>query len=103
IPEVVPNDDGDKEEGDEKEMGHSKTPQKDPYFGIVMQVALLAYRHNQCCNVLQKYLSIYIQAQHLSKLAFFLIQQAGIIMNYSWTRQAIKVMDEDERAPQPAH
>ncbi|KAG8699502.1 hypothetical protein FRC11_013653, partial [Ceratobasidium sp. 423] len=30
IPEVVPNDDGDEEEGDKKEMGHSKTPQKRP-------------------------------------------------------------------------
>ncbi|KAG8731234.1 hypothetical protein FRC11_004678, partial [Ceratobasidium sp. 423] len=107
IPGVVPDDDGDGEGGDEKEMGHSKTPKKDPYFGIVMQVASLDYCHNQHCNALQKYLSIYMQAQHLGKSAFFLLQQAGIVMSYSWTRRAIKVMDEDmrilvEKIAQPA-
>ena len=63
----------------------------------MIQVASLAYRHNQCHNALQKYLSIYMQAQHLSKSVFYLLQQAGIVMSYNWTRQAIKVLDEDMR------
>ncbi|EUC55882.1 hypothetical protein RSOL_142830 [Rhizoctonia solani AG-3 Rhs1AP] len=73
------------------------TGTKHPEEGIVIQVASLAYRQNKHHNALQKYLSIYMQAQHLSKSAFFLLQQAGIVMSYSWTRKAIKVLDEDMR------
>ncbi|KDN39309.1 hypothetical protein RSAG8_08944, partial [Rhizoctonia solani AG-8 WAC10335] len=105
LTDTEPPEEADEEEGDEEgdgEEGEDKArpkdpPKKDPYFGIVIQVASLAYRHNKRHNALQKYLSIYMQAQHLSKSAFFLLQQAGIVMSYPWTRKAIKVLDEDMR------
>jgi hypothetical protein len=50
--------------------------------GIIIQGASMAYQFNQQKNVLQKYLSIYMQAQHLSKSAFVLLQQARITMSY---------------------
>ncbi|KAH7329750.1 hypothetical protein B0J17DRAFT_722445 [Rhizoctonia solani] len=88
IPEEPKNTGEGEDEDDDKDIGTpglKAPPKKDPYFGIVIQVASLAYRHNQHHNALQKYLSIYMQAQHLSKSAFFLLQQAGIVMSYSWT------------------
>ncbi|KDN33049.1 hypothetical protein RSAG8_13862, partial [Rhizoctonia solani AG-8 WAC10335] len=54
-------------------------------------------RRAHCTAGTPKYLSIYMQAQHLSKSAFFLLQQAGIVMSYSWTWHIIQVLDEDMR------
>ncbi|KAG8747464.1 hypothetical protein FRC11_012335 [Ceratobasidium sp. 423] len=68
-PEVADNNDDDNEDRDEEggnKTGPKTLQKKDPYF-----------------------------AQHLSKSAFFLLQQAGIVMSYNWTWQAIKVLDED--------
>ncbi|KAG8679960.1 hypothetical protein FRC11_003108, partial [Ceratobasidium sp. 423] len=95
-PEEEPTDEEEETEGEKAgDTGPKQPPKKDPYFGIVMQVVSLAYRHNQHHNALQKYLSIYMQAQRLSKSAFFLLQQAGIVMSYSWNRQTIEVLNQD--------
>lgn len=64
----------------DEEEGPSPPPQKHTHFGIVIQVASMAYRFNQRHNALQKYLSVYMQAQHLSKV---------FLITASWNRNEL--------------
>ncbi|KAG9095335.1 hypothetical protein FS749_010645 [Ceratobasidium sp. UAMH 11750] len=85
-------------EESEDEEGPKRPPaQRHPHFDIVFQVTSMAYRMNPHRNVLQKVLTIYMQAKHTGKAVFDLLQQAGISMSYWWVRHAISNLSVDLR------
>ncbi|KAG9080696.1 hypothetical protein FRC06_006252 [Ceratobasidium sp. 370] len=85
-------------EESEDEGGPKRPPaQRHPHFDIVFQITSMAYRMNPHRNILQKVLTIYMQAKHTGKAVFDLLQQAGISMSYWWVRHAISNLSVDMR------
>ncbi|KAG9126903.1 hypothetical protein FRC07_001448 [Ceratobasidium sp. 392] len=68
-------------------FGPKPAIERHPHFGIIMQVASMAYRLNSRWNVLQKVLTVYMSAKHTGKAVIDLLQQARITMSYSWIQK----------------
>lgn len=61
-----------------------------------MTIASMTYRLNRRRNALQKVLSGYMHAKHTSKAGFTLLNQAGVLLSYSWINSAVERLSEQK-------